>query len=207
MNAIVHAVNYVTGGAATSLPSDYLASGNFQFNMLKSNGLKPEMRLLEIGCGCLLTGRLLVDYLAAGHYTALEPNTWLVTTGSAHFGINKQFTVLARSDFSSTGTYDFILSHSILSHACTEQLIQFFKAVKTQLLPDGIALVSLRLADKDSNYSAWFYQGPSFFCVGTVEKHAQASGLKLTYRSDIQAAMIAATGGEHHHDWIELKHL
>ena len=203
---ISQAISYVTGKAVSALAPDYLASGACQFEILKAEGLKPESTLLEFGCGCLLAGHFLIEYLNENNYTAVEPTIWVAEAGRAHFGITKKFTLLHNSEFSAPGTFDFIHSHSVLSHACKAQLTQYFLVVKNQLNPNGTALASLRLG-ADSNFSAWEYRSPSFFSTATVESCAQQAGLALTHRADIQRVMMAGTGNEHHHDWIQLKHL
>ena len=39
----------------------WLALGQMQFDYLVKHGLRPEMRMLEIGCGNLRAGRLFID--------------------------------------------------------------------------------------------------------------------------------------------------
>lgn len=203
---IAQAVSFVTGKNSAALPPDYLAAGACQFTILKEAGLKPESTLLEIGCGCLLAGHLLIEYLNENNYTGVEPTKWVAEAGLAHFKITKKFTLLHNDDFSAVGTFDFIHSHSVLSHACEAQLAQYFRAVKKQLNPSGIALASLRIGT-DSGISEWLYPDPSFFSTATLQKHADQIGLVLTYRPDIQLAMMAGTCNEHHHDWIQLNQL
>lgn len=203
MSTFNDAVGYVTGKSAKLLPPDFLAAGECQFKVLKDEGLKPDSTLLEIGCGCLLAGHFLIDYLAEGNYTAIEPNTWLVEAGTAYFALRKKFTFFEAKDFSAPGIFDFILAHSVLSHACESQLVQFFEAVKKQLSPDGNVYASLRLG-ADSHYEAWSYPDPSFFSPETVECCAEQAGLRLVHRPDIQKMMVERTQGEHHHDWIQL---
>jgi len=205
MISITSAIAYVTGKADGPLAVDYMASGACQFAVLQTAGLKPESTLLEIGCGCLLAGHYLIEYLNENNYTAIEPATWVAAAGRAHFNITKPFTLLHNTEFSAPGTFDFIHSHSVLSHACKAQLAQYFLVIKKQLNRNGTALASLRLGT-DSNFGAWEYRSPSFFSKATVESYALLAGLALTHRPDIQHSMMAATGGEHHHDWIQLKH-
>ena len=46
--------------------------GQMQFDYLAQHGLKPSDRVLEIGCGNLRAGRLLIPYLDAGHYYGVD---------------------------------------------------------------------------------------------------------------------------------------
>ena len=47
-------------------------AGNIQFQCLIQQGLKPEHTLLDIGCGSLRAGLLLIKYLAPGNYTGID---------------------------------------------------------------------------------------------------------------------------------------
>lgn len=51
------------------------------FNLLTSVGLRQHHRVLDIGCGSLRVGRLLIPYLNQGNYFGVEPNEWLVSDG------------------------------------------------------------------------------------------------------------------------------
>src|SRR6185312_2619231 len=44
----------------------------FQIEMLKRQGLRPEHRFLELGCGPLTVGVPLIQYLEPGHYTGVD---------------------------------------------------------------------------------------------------------------------------------------
>jgi SAM-dependent methyltransferase len=44
----------------------------FQSDFLIAHGLRPEQRLLDIGCGTLRGGIPLIEYLDAGHYFGIE---------------------------------------------------------------------------------------------------------------------------------------
>lgn len=55
--------------------------GQLQLDFLIAQGLKPADRFLDVGCGALRAGRLLVDYLDAGHYYGSDINHDLVATG------------------------------------------------------------------------------------------------------------------------------
>ena len=47
--------------------------GAAQFALLYALGLREHHRLLDIGCGSLRAGRMLISYLAPGGYTGVDP--------------------------------------------------------------------------------------------------------------------------------------
>src|SRR4051795_9208503 len=62
-------------------PEDYDLIAAMTFNLLTTLGLRQDHSLLDIGCGSLRIGRLLIPYLNRGKYFAVEPNEWLVEEG------------------------------------------------------------------------------------------------------------------------------
>jgi hypothetical protein len=49
-----------------------------QFALLDALGLRETHRLLDLGCGSLRAGRMLIPYLAAERYIGVDPNGWLI---------------------------------------------------------------------------------------------------------------------------------
>lgn len=52
-----------------------------QMALLLDEGLRPEDRLLDIGCGCLRLGHRAVAYLAPGHYWGTDASAALMQRG------------------------------------------------------------------------------------------------------------------------------
>jgi hypothetical protein len=79
-------------------------------------------------------------------------------------------------------------------------------ACKKQLKPEGKAFASYRIGATDTNSDCWLYPGNTYFTPQTIELVAEKQGLQAIHRPDIRAALVKATEGEHHHDWVELRH-
>src|SRR5215471_11064025 len=62
-------------------PEDYDLIAAMTFNLLTTLGLRQHHSLLDVGCGSLRIGRLLIPYLNRGKYFGVEPNKWLVEEG------------------------------------------------------------------------------------------------------------------------------
>lgn len=58
--------------------------GPLQIDFLKSQGLQPQHRLLDIGCGSLRLGHHAVRYLDAGNYFGTDLNPSLLEAGYQH---------------------------------------------------------------------------------------------------------------------------
>jgi len=200
-------------------------SGRLQAEILFNEGLKPNHHVLEVGCGCLSAGLHLIEFLEPDHYVGIEPNAWLHETSLARpkakaVADPKRPVFVQTLDFdpSSTGRqFDFVLSHSILSHAAHWQLGQFLKNVGACLAPGGKIFASLIPAEgnpfgaegtpdkKDSLDDEWVYPGVSFFTVETIEREAREAGLKATLRRDLTERHTNTRPLEHH-DWYCFTH-
>ena len=87
-------------------------------------GLKPDSSVLEIGCGCLRVGYWFVQFLNAGRYCGVEPNTRMLDAGrelllgpmegakQPRFSHNDQFQF---GEFQTT--FDYVIAFSIWTHA------------------------------------------------------------------------------------------
>ena len=62
-------------------PERYDLMAAMSFNLLTTLGLRQHHTLLDMGCGSLRVGRLLIPYLNRDKYVGLEPNEWLVQEG------------------------------------------------------------------------------------------------------------------------------
>ena len=103
--------------------------GKAQLNLLLKMGCSRDSLVGEIGCGSLCGGHAIIDYLNIGKYIGVEPNSWLVDAAlEANPLILKKLPKFnVNSDFKLPEMVDFVISHSILSHAAHWQLKLFFK--------------------------------------------------------------------------------
>ena len=100
--------------------------GRLQFDYLRNNGLKPDSRLLDIGCGSLRGGVHFVAYLDAGHYFGLDSNASLIEAGYnlelGPLGLQRKLpraNLIADDEFHFDGFpdgFDFALAQSLFTH-------------------------------------------------------------------------------------------
>ena len=129
-------------------PEDYDLVAAMCFGLLTSLGLRGRHCLLDVGCGSLRLGRLLIPYLNAAHYYGLEPNQWLVDEGLAqelgasivplkepqfYFGDSSQ--LIGKTDF-----FDFAIAQSIFSHCGLDLLTKHLTEIHSALAPGGALL-------------------------------------------------------------------
>jgi SAM-dependent methyltransferase len=165
---------------------DYDLVAAMTFNLLTTLGLRQHHTLLDVGCGSLRNGRLLIPYLGVGNYTGIEPNKWLVAEGiKREVGQDQIDLKMPQFHFCDSAqqlpaghTYDFALAQSIFSH-CGPELLQRWLAEIFPRLKDSGALVATHIvADKDCEQAGWTYPGCVGYTPETIARLARAAGFK-----------------------------
>ncbi len=107
----------------------WLQIGQLQFDYLVGHGLKPDMRMLEIGCGNLRAGRLFIDYLDPGHYYGIDisPDILLAAQRTrrpvrpaGQAAAPERWCSDLRLEFLPDGQFDVVHAHSVFSHSPLE---------------------------------------------------------------------------------------
>ncbi len=174
--------------AFVGYPMKYDLIAAMQFNLLTSLGLREHHHVLDVGCGSLRAGRLLIPYLLPNCYYGLEPEKWLVEDGiryntgrdiieikSPHF----QY----RSDFSLTSfgvQFDFILAQSIFSHASASQVMICLSEAAACLAPGALLVASFVLDKEDYQGTTWLYPTCVGYTASSMMRFAAKAGLECT---------------------------
>jgi hypothetical protein len=133
----------------------FASVGRMQLELLLHEGLWPQARLLDVGCGCLRGGYWFMHFLDPGCYHGIEPNAEMLQAGldvilepetaaraAARFSHNDRF------DFSEFEVaFDFVLARSVWTHASAAQIetmLDSFAATS----PTGVFLASYQPADR-----------------------------------------------------------
>ena len=191
-------------------------SGQLQLELLKKEGLTSSSTVLEIGCGCLHLAVPLVDFLQPGHYIGIDPNEWLREPFLYHIPIDKHARFFSNADFDASALnikFDYVFSHSILSHCANWQLEQFLQNTSKVLAPNGRIISSIRLAEgniygcagtrdkNDSGDTEWRYPSVSWFSVSTINAQAKKFNLAVTVMPEYTEFYIQSRP-EECHDWL-----
>lgn len=213
------------GQSGAEDPNQYVGtnevSGELQLELLKREGCRPDSKALEVGCGNLHAGVALMRYLEKGNYVGIDPNEWLRQDAMKDHRIRqlvkeKKARFLSVDDFDASRLsvkFDFVLSHSVLSHCAHWQLEIFLRNTSKVLAPRGRIVASIRLAEgnvygstgtpdkQDSRHENWEYPGVSWFTLATVAKTAEERGLSSTYVPEY-TEFYTRTRPEECHDWF-----
>jgi len=186
--------------------------GVAQLHCLQSIGLQPYHKVLEIGCGALVAGIPIMSYLKCGNYYGVEPNKWLIDE-TLKVPENKEVVLSQcpyltfRDDFDSNVShsgvpFDYILSHSIVSHVSIDQLDLFLKNSSKMLKPDGFLLFSAILTNlNETIHEKWEYPGSVFISRTRVSNAASKYFGKMEERLEMTKLILEAHSSSYH-DWI-----
>ncbi|WP_449061414.1 class I SAM-dependent methyltransferase [Planomonospora algeriensis] len=123
----------------------WLALGRMQFDYLVGHGLRPEHRMLEIGCGNLRAGRLFIDYLDTGGYYGLDISPDILVAAQRtliEYGLRDKLPHLTpvrdlKLEFLPDAHFDVVHAHSVFSHSPLHVIEECFAHVGRVMRPGG----------------------------------------------------------------------
>lgn len=159
--------------------------GAHQFRMLIHHGLRSFHRVLDVGCGSLCVGRLLIPWLDPGNYVGIEPDADLLEQGiDAQVGMEllakREAKFFQLEDFKLSrleARFNVVLAHSIFIHHGPAELRVLLQEAARCLLPTGHFLFTYRIGPKDF--------------TGVVQRQRPIS---VRYRKETMAKMIREAG-------------
>ena len=169
-------------------PEDYDLIAAMTFNLLTTLGLRQHHSVLDIGCGSLRIGRLLIPYLNRGKYFGIEPAEWLVAEGIRQ-ELGETVVQTKRPTFFFTDSpetvvrakvsFDFALAQSILSHCGLDLIRGWLSAVSGALAEDGVLIATFLPGDEDSQRAGWVYPECVNYRPATLERAAADANLRF----------------------------
>ncbi len=169
-------------------PEDYDLIAAMTFNLLTTLGLRQHHSLLDVGCGSLRIGRLLIPYLNRGKYFGIEPNKWLVEEG-INREIGEVLVQIKHPTFLFTDSpdvvtkakisFDFAVAQSIFSHCGLDLIRGWLSAVSRSLAQDGALVATFLPAEEDSPRSGWIYPECVNYRPATLERAAAEANLRF----------------------------
>lgn len=119
--------------------------GALQFDFLKANGLQPQHRLVDIGCGALRGGVHFAGWLDAGNYHGLDINASLIAAGRIELersGLSDKPVSLIIDDSFDVRRFDvpfdYALAVSVFTHLPINMIVRCLQRVAEVLAPTGV---------------------------------------------------------------------
>ena len=179
------------GAVGSHTHESWLALGQLQFDYATSHGLKPDMRMLEIGCGNLRAG-LFIDYLDPGNYYGVDisPDILIAALDTvAEQGLATKLPHLTvvknlRLHFLPDASFDFVHAHSVFSHSPIEVIDECLASVGRVLAPGGFFDFTF---DKTEGVEHQVLHEDFYYRTQTLVDLAAKHGLTGTYLDDWDA--------------------
>lgn len=168
-------------------PERYDLIAAMTFNLLTTLGLREHHHVLDVGCGSLRVGRLLIPYLRPGHYTGIEPNRWLVEEGIAR-ETGRDLIALkeprflfaeAASQLAPGEQFDYAFAQSIFSHCGLDLIERWLREIHPRLRADGVFVATFFPGAEDSASRGWSYPANVRYRTGTFAALAGEVGFRL----------------------------
>lgn len=123
----------------------WLELGRDQFDYLVASGLRPEHRLLEIGCGNLRGGWRFIDHLEPGNYTGVDisPDVLFAAQDTlVEFSLQDKQPRLTpvrdlKLDWLPDAAFDVVHAHSVFSHCPVDVIEECFAHIGRVMAPDA----------------------------------------------------------------------
>lgn len=130
-------------------------NGRMQFDYLTKHGLRPEHRMLEIGCGNLRAGWRFIDYLEAGNYYGVDIAPGVLfnaqrTVVQQRIAGQLPTLTLVRDmtfDFLPDEAFDLVHAHSVFSHSPIPVIEECFANIGRVMKPAGRFFFTFNLTD------------------------------------------------------------
>ncbi|SEM25541.1 class I SAM-dependent methyltransferase [Nonomuraea pusilla] len=167
----------------------WLAMGRMQFDYLVEHGLKPECRMLEIGCGNLRAGHLFIGYLHTGNYYGVDisPDILLAAQDTlAEHGLQDRLPHLTpvrdlKFAFLPDEHFDVVHAHSVFSHSPLEVIEECFAHVGRVMKPSGWFDFTF---DRTEGKEHHVLREDFYYRTETLVALAARYGLKATFMED-----------------------
>lgn len=179
--------------------------GRLQFDFLANHGLKPDHKLLDIGCGSMRGGVHFVSYLKNGNYYGVDRDKALLDAGRNELetqGLLWKAPILEEiSDFGFGrlgAKFDFLLAQSVFTHLDLNNIMRCLVNVTKVMHPLGRLYATFFLNHAGPTYldpiphttsdgsriDSHYSQDPYHYDLGVLEWIASQVGLKASYIGD-----------------------
>lgn len=113
--------------------------GKLQFDFLCKHGLRPQHRMLDIGCGTLRGGQHFIRYLDSAHYVGMDISPKVISLGKKllqrenlsakrpELYVNRAMNL--RFEELHGRTFDVLLAQSVFTHLLSEHIDECFQHV------------------------------------------------------------------------------
>lgn len=168
---------------------EYVVQGAEHFALIKANGLKPDDRFLDYGCGILRVGIHVIKYLAPNRYVGVEISKDRLARGqelAAQEGVPAdRYNTLVVHDchLRELGgqQFDFIWAWSVVNHMPDADVKEMLRAMRKHLAPSGQFIFMFNDGDRTGRIGIKDFLVPR----ATMQAWCEAAGFKFSLLPDV----------------------
>lgn len=155
--------------------------GQLQFQFLKQMGLKPEHKMLDIGCGTLRGGRFFISYLNTSNYTGIDISPACIDAARSlveYEDLEDKSPTLILNERKSMQfeefegqRFDFLLAQSVFTHLPESVLDECLANIGKIMGPQSHFYFTYIQSDKPKQFSHKDFSYPWAFFESLARKH------------------------------------
>lgn len=176
--------------------------GRLQFEFMKAQGLLPEHKFVDIGCGALRGGIHFVRYLDKGNYFGLDINESLIRAAKVELdeaGLSHKLPHLLVNDKFELSLFDekfeFAIAISVFTHLFMNHIVRCLVEVSQVLNPGGKFYATFFQAPKPA------YLKPLLHSPGSITTFYDHDPFHYSYAEMADLAAIAHLDVQMVNDW------
>lgn len=187
----------------------WMESQAFQLDFLRARGLTPDDSVLDIGCGPLRGGIVLIDYLAPGNYVGIDVRAEVIAEAERQIS-ERGLAGKAPAVFTSTSfgrdeledrTFDVIWSFQVLYHLDDALVGECLAQIERRLRPGGAAYANVNTEFPDGQWKEFpFVQRP----VGFYEELGSRHGLRVETLGEMGTFGYTTKVGGHRNQMLHI---
>ncbi|AZQ39137.1 class I SAM-dependent methyltransferase [Streptomyces cyaneochromogenes] len=170
----------------------WLALGAMQFDYLVGHGLRPEHRMLEIGCGNLRGGWRFIRHLDPGHYYGIDISPDILFAAQdtvVEMGLQQRLPLLTpvrdlTLRFLPDAHFDVVHAHSVFSHSPLPVIEECLANVGRVLAPGGWFDFTF---DRTEGEEHQVLREDFYYRTETLVALAEKHGLRARFMTDWEA--------------------
>ena len=191
---------------------------DFQLRLLSDLGLRPQYRLLDLGCGTLRAGLPLIGFLDPGRYTGVDADADCIAEAQAlvadfELTADKAPTLVHSPDFGrdslgADAQFDVIWCYQVFIHLTPVLTDAAMAAIARRLAPSGRAFVTVRVdqnRDDLTTIGTWRHFALTVGPLRAYIERARAHGLTARTRGTLGALGLPDGRGGAHNPLLELE--
>jgi SAM-dependent methyltransferase len=178
---VAHTDHRVLKDPHAAVGGKWEALGRLQFDYLVANGLRPDSKLLDLGCGTLRGGRHFIRYLDTSNYTGTDISFRAIDY--AHHLLMEEKLAARRPQLIyrrpgeaffadlDDARFDLVLAHSVFTHLPPELVEECFAGVGRVMRSSGVFFFTFQHEAEHRRRDLKNFTYPSRFFADLAERY------------------------------------